>query len=201
MDDSIYDDPAVSRAGTAAFGLYCRCGAYVARHLLDGLVPPDIAVQYGTTEWIQKLLSAGLWETAPGGQFNMPRYFDPDKNKTRAQVLADRAAASARQQKYLEKVRSGRSNQRRVTRRVTNTSGDTSVTPSVTRPYPTPFGGVARAPAREGGAPQAAPQRRADHRTPSEAKEHAQVSPNGHVLPGEPPDAWKQARAKTRGKP
>lgn len=198
MDDSIYDDPAVSRAGTAAFGLYCRCGAYVARHLLDGLVPPDIAAQYGTTEWRERLLSAGLWETAPGGQFYMPRYFQPDKNPTRARVLADRAAAAARQQKWLANSRSGRSNQRRVSRRVTNTSGDTSITPSITPALPPSFQeGSAR-----GAAPNAPPpaSRRADHRTVAEAKEHAQVSPNGHVLEGEPPTGWRKARqAMTRG--
>jgi hypothetical protein len=55
-DDSFYDDPAVARAGTAAMGLYFRCGLYVARHLLDGFVPSEVAAQYGTPEWTRKLV-------------------------------------------------------------------------------------------------------------------------------------------------
>jgi hypothetical protein len=104
MDDSIYDDPAVARAGTAAFGLYSRCGVYVARHLLDGFVPSEVAAQYGTPEWTSRLLAAGLWETVPGG-FHMPRYHDVDKNKTRAQVLAERQAKADRQERWLAKKR------------------------------------------------------------------------------------------------
>ena len=57
-DDTFYDDPAVARAGTAAMGLYYRCGTYVAKHLLDGVVPSEIASQYGTPEWIRKLTDA-----------------------------------------------------------------------------------------------------------------------------------------------
>src|SRR5216117_3032988 len=69
VDDSFYDDPAVSRAGTAAVGLYFRCGLYVARHLLDGHVPTEVATQYGTPEWVTRLTDVGLWETVPGGHY------------------------------------------------------------------------------------------------------------------------------------
>jgi hypothetical protein len=113
MDDSIYDDPAVSRVGTAAFGLYARCGAYVARHLLDGFVPSDIAAQYGTPDWTRKLLDAGLWETAPDG-YHMPRYLVD--NPSREKVEAERKRKSERQQRWLEKQRNPRSKQRRVSR-------------------------------------------------------------------------------------
>jgi hypothetical protein len=124
MDDSLYDDPAVIRAGTAAFGLYARCGDYVARQLLDGYVPSEIAAQWGTPEWTRKLTDAGLWETVPGGYF-MPRYLAD--NWSRDQVLAARKAKSERQQRWLDKQRNGSSKPRRVSRPSTRQSDDTSV--------------------------------------------------------------------------
>src|SRR6202451_3770283 len=101
-DDSFYDDPAVARAGTAAVGLYYRCGVYVARHLLDGFVPSEVAVQYGTPEWVTRLTDAGLWETVSGGHF-MPRYLNEDKNPTRDKVMSERKLKAERQQRWLEK--------------------------------------------------------------------------------------------------
>lgn len=123
MDDSIYDDPAVARAGTAAFGLYSRCGVYVARHLLDGFVPSEVAAQYGTPEWTSRLLAAGLWETVPGGHF-MPRYLvdNPSKEK----VLAERKAKAERQQRWLNNKRSASSGKRRVSRRSSRQSDNAS---------------------------------------------------------------------------
>lgn len=113
-DDTFYDDPAVARAGTAAMGLYYRCGIYVAGHLLDGFVPSEIASQYGTPEWAKRLTDAELWETVPGGHF-MPLYF-AHGNPTRDKVLADRKAKSDRQQRWLENKRNASSSQRRVSR-------------------------------------------------------------------------------------
>jgi hypothetical protein len=125
VDDSFYDDPAVSRAGTAAVGLYFRCGVYVARHLLDGHVPSEVAAQYGTPEWIRRLTDAGLWEAEPGGHY-MPRYLNEDKNPTRAKVLEEREMKQKRQQRWLEKTRNISSEQRRVSRRVDRPSAGTS---------------------------------------------------------------------------
>lgn len=121
MDDSLYDDPAVIRAGTAAFGLYARCGDYVARQLLDGYVPSEVAAQWGTPEWIRKLTDAGLWEPVSGGYY-MPRYLTD--NSSREKVLADRKAKSERQQRWLEKQRNGSSSQRRVSRPSTRPSNN-----------------------------------------------------------------------------
>jgi hypothetical protein len=117
MDDSLYDDPAVIRAGTAAFGLYARCGVYVARQLLDGFVPSELAAQWGTPEWIRKLTEAGLWEIVSGG-FNMPRYLTD--NPSRDKVLAERKMKAERQAKWLEK-------KRRVSRRTTNASSNGAI--------------------------------------------------------------------------
>src|SRR5215471_763346 len=121
MDDSLYDDPAVIRAGTAAFGLYARCGDYVARQLLDGFVPSEIAAQWGTPEWTRKLTDAGLWKTVPGGHY-MPRYLVD--NPSREKVVAERKGKAERQQRWLEKRRSASSGQRRVSRRSSRQSDD-----------------------------------------------------------------------------
>jgi hypothetical protein len=123
-DDNFDDDPAVARAGTAAMGLYYRCGVYVAGHLLDGFVPTEIASQYGTPEWAKKLTDVGLWETVPGGHF-MPLYF-AHGNPTREKVLAERKAKSQRQQRWLEKQRNPSSKQRRVSRPSNRPSSDPS---------------------------------------------------------------------------
>jgi hypothetical protein len=154
MDDSLYDDPAVIRAGTAAFGLYARCGDYVARQLLDGYVPAEVAAQWGTPEWTRKLLDAGLWETVPGG-FHMPRYLNEDKNPSREQVLADRERKAQRQKRWLEKHRSASTGQRRVSRPSTRQSNgpsadgqkDDALPPSLTgRKGPRAANGAAAAP-------------------------------------------------------
>jgi hypothetical protein len=123
MDDSLYDDPAVIRVGTAAFGLYARCGDYVARQLLDGMVPSEVAAQWGSPEWIGKLVDAGLWETVPGGYF-MPRYLVD--NPSRDKVLDDRKRKAERQQRWLERRRNPSSEQRRVSRRSSRQSDDSS---------------------------------------------------------------------------
>jgi hypothetical protein len=123
-DDDFYDDPAVAQAGTAAVGLYYRCGIYVARKLLDGIVPDSTAAQYGTPEWIKRLTDAGLWETVPGGHY-MPLYF-AHGNPTREKVLADRKAKSERQQRWLENKRNASSTKRRVSRPSNRPSSDPS---------------------------------------------------------------------------
>jgi hypothetical protein len=123
VDDCFYDDPAVSRAGTAAVGLYFRCGVYVARHLLDGLVPSEVAAQYGTPEWVTRLTAAGLWETVPGGHY-MPRYLGD--NPSRERVLAERSLKAERQQRWLEKQHNASPGRRRVSRRSSSPSSGAS---------------------------------------------------------------------------
>ena len=149
MDDSIYDDPAVTRAGTAAFGLYARCGVYVARHLLDGIVPSEVAAQYGTPDWRGKLVDAGLWETVPGG-FNMPRYLVD--NPSRDKVLAERKLKSERQQRWLDKKSSRRSGQQRSNRRSSGASEDASIDGQRDDALPTSLTG-SKPRARANGAP------------------------------------------------
>lgn len=154
VDDNFHDDPAVIRAGTAAFGLYVRCGTYVAEHLLDGHVPTEIASHYGTPEWIKKLLDGDLWETDPDGRsFNMPLYF-AHGNPTREKVLADREMKQKRQQRWLEKTRNISSEQRRVSRRVDRPSHDASRDAPRDVPLPPSLkGGKDARPRGGGGAP------------------------------------------------
>jgi hypothetical protein len=100
LDDDWDNDPRVSRAGTAAFGLYARCGMWVARHLTDGFVPSEIATSYGTREWVAKLVDVGLWETVENG-FVMPDYLD--RNPTAATVRKRREQYADRQKRWREK--------------------------------------------------------------------------------------------------
>lgn len=94
LDDDWDNDPRVSRAGTAAFGLYSRCGMWAARHLTDGFVSSELAAAYGTREWAAKLVDAGLWETVEGG-YQMPDYLR--RNPSSEKVRARRALNSRRQ--------------------------------------------------------------------------------------------------------
>jgi hypothetical protein len=133
MDDAFHSDPAVLRAGTAAFGLYARCGDYVAQHLLDGIVPSEIAALYGTREWAEKLTGAGLWEIVDGGYY-MPHYFRHG-NPTADKVLAARKAKAARQQRWLDKQpprRASRSSTRPSKDASQDASADIAPTPSLT---------------------------------------------------------------------
>jgi hypothetical protein len=84
LDDDWDNDPRVVRAGTAAFGLYSRCGMWVARHLTDGFVPAEVATTYGTREWVAKLVDVGLWTTAVDG-YQMADYLtlNPSAKKVR----------------------------------------------------------------------------------------------------------------------
>lgn len=101
MDDGTDTDLRVFKAGTAAFGLYSRCGVWVARSLTDGFVPAEIAVSYGTREWIDKLVASGLWTLEEGG-FGMPDYLGKHENKTADVVRKRRADAAARQARMRE---------------------------------------------------------------------------------------------------
>lgn len=133
MDDGTDTELRVLQAGTAAFGLYARCGVWAARNLSDGFVPEQIAALYGTREWIEKLLASGLWTLEDGG-FGMPDYLEPHGNKTAVVVRKRRADAAARQQK----LREGRkhSNMSRGMSRVTNAGSNAGSHGSLSDPPP-----------------------------------------------------------------
>jgi hypothetical protein len=112
LDDEWENGPMIRRAGVAAFGLYCACGLWVARHLTDGFVPADVAASYGTREWAGKLVDAGLWRVVEGG-YHMPHYLD--RNKSAEQVRRRREADAERKAKWREE-QSRRASRRDSTR-------------------------------------------------------------------------------------
>jgi hypothetical protein len=153
MDDGMDSDLRVVQAGTAAFGLYARCGVWVSRNLTDGFVPAEIAALYGTREWIERLTATGLWRVVEGG-FTMPSYLDD--NPSADKVRKERAMKADRQARWLEKARNPSSNQRRVSRPSNSASKGASrdALEDDAPPLPSPKGeGVGGAPLRRGAPP------------------------------------------------
>lgn len=114
IDDSAHSHPKMIRAGNAALGLWLRCGAYSAQHLLEGVVPAGIARMYGTAPQAAKLVKVGLWhagghdcsrcpQPAPG-DYVIHDFFEGGRNSTRAQVEASRKRAAERQQRVRDKA-------------------------------------------------------------------------------------------------
>lgn len=143
IDDAWDNCGPVARAGNTAFGVYCRCGAWVARNISAGyitepVVPSEVAVAYGSPELARKLVDVGLWEAVDGGWF-MPHYFA--RNETAAQVAGRRKADAERKARWRE-----RQSMRDGTRDKTRESGKShGVTPSGVRPsFTPPKGGRAR---------------------------------------------------------
>lgn len=105
QDDSIHTWPEVFAAGTAAFGLYSRCGAYCADNSTDGHIPAGVAASYGTPEWARKLVEVGLWKVEGSGYWDV--YFLVTKdgaklNATREEALARKEAARERTRRWRE---------------------------------------------------------------------------------------------------
>lgn len=112
IDDGFDTWPETIRAGTAAAGLYCRCGSWISRNETDGFVPSEVAAMYGSPEWVRKLVDVGLWEATESG-YRDTRYFplNPTAEKARKQRrdAADRQArARARKDSHGEQTRESR---------------------------------------------------------------------------------------------
>lgn len=107
IDDSAHSHPKFIRAGNAALGLWLRCGAYSAQHLLEGHVPGFIAKSFGSPAQAQKLIKVGLWHGAEhdctrcpqpaDGDYIIHDFFEGGRNSTRVQVETARQAAADRQ--------------------------------------------------------------------------------------------------------
>jgi len=176
MDDGTDTELRVLQAGTAAFGLYARCGVWAARNLTDGFVPEQIAALYGTREWIEKLVASGLWTLEDGG-FGMPDYLESHGNKTAEVVRKRRADAAARQQK----LREGRKhpNTSRGMSRVTNAGSNAGSHGSLSDPPPK--GGEEGGPALRAGAapPSSTPTRTLTSGRVICATHHQEIPDNG----------------------
>lgn len=117
LDEGWHRWPEVYRAGTAAAGLYARCGSYIADAQTDGFIPAEVARQYGTPEWIGRLVDVGLWRIDEHGFWDT-RYFP--LNATKAEIEERKKKAAARQARYAaRKTRDSR---------FSNASPDASVT-------------------------------------------------------------------------
>lgn len=125
LDEGWHRWPEIDAAGTAAAGLYSRCGSYIADALTDGFIPSARARMYGTTEWITRLVEVGLWSVEEEG-FRDTRYFP--LNATKAEIEERKRKAAKRQREYARKRKPRES-------RVTDASSHASVTlpPSPTK--------------------------------------------------------------------
>lgn len=128
LDEAWHRWPEIAEAGTAAAGLYSRCGSYIADCGTDGIVPAAVARMYGTPEWIARLVEVGLWAVEERG-FRDLRYFP--LNPTVEERDRRKRQAADRQARYYAKK--GKTRQQRNS----DASSDASVTRS---PYPPPSG-------------------------------------------------------------
>lgn len=104
IDDSWDNCGPVARAGNAAFGVYCRSGAWVARNIASGqiaepVIPAEVAVALGSPELAQKLVAVGLWEAVEGGWL-LVHYLD--RNESAVKVQARRKADADRKARWRE---------------------------------------------------------------------------------------------------
>lgn len=109
VDDSAHSHPKWVKAGNAALGLWVRCGSYSAHYLTEGIIPGEIARQYGTAPQAAKLVHAGLWHERghacprcpqPGAdEYVMHDFFEDGRNTTKAQAEASKEAAAERQRR------------------------------------------------------------------------------------------------------
>ncbi len=97
LDDDFADHPKVLEAGNAAVGLFCRCLAYCAKHMTDGLIPAEVANLFGSPRSIEALVTAGLWVQVDGG-YEVHDFLV--YNKSRAQVKEERAKNAERQRRW-----------------------------------------------------------------------------------------------------
>jgi hypothetical protein len=109
VDDGFFSHPKVRKVGNPAAGLFCRLGAYSARHSTDGMIDGITARAMGTGAQLAKLTAVGMLHTAghdcphekcqqpPEGDYFMHDFLD--YNRSREQVTAAREAGRKRQQR------------------------------------------------------------------------------------------------------
>jgi hypothetical protein len=109
VDDGFHSHAKAITAGTAALGLWVRCGSWSAHHLTDGFVPTNVAKEFGTAAQVKSLVASGLWRGVEGGYtFND----FTDYNPTSEHVRTEREAAKERQRKAREAAKAKRDAQR-----------------------------------------------------------------------------------------
>ncbi|MGP5256404.1 hypothetical protein [Glutamicibacter ardleyensis] len=100
-DDKMHSHPKVRNAGLEAIGLWLVSGTYCTDYLTDGAVP-----EWFVTSWPKgkqlaaKLVTAGLWETAPDG-WKFLSWTEYQRTKT--QVIEEKARAAERKKRFKSK--------------------------------------------------------------------------------------------------
>lgn len=157
FDDAFWSHPKVIRAGNEAVGAFVRMVCYCAQYLTDGAVPKSTAREIARPKIIEKLVEVGLLEV-DGDGFRVHGYLE--RNPSRLQVEAERAAKTQRQNRWRE---SRAQEQKLAPFAEKTTSVDASTAPSQdaskdaapsrpvpSRPENTACSLPARAPEREG---------------------------------------------------
>jgi hypothetical protein len=94
VDDTLSFHTKTVEAGNAAMGLWVRAGSWSMQTLSDGFIPDAIADQLGTKAQARALVAAGMWHRRGKGYV----FHEWDQRQpTKAQVHADRAATAERQ--------------------------------------------------------------------------------------------------------
>lgn len=126
VDDTLGSHPKARAAGLAAMGLWVTAGAWSSQHLTEGFVPDWYVNSWPSGQKrAANLVQSGLWIEAEAG-FIFHQW--EERNPSKEQVEAERAAARERQRRHRESKRDAV-----VSHGVTN--GVTNRTP--TRPDPT----------------------------------------------------------------
>jgi len=131
VDDNLHSHEKARGAGLAAMGLWAVSGSYSSAYLTEGWVPRWFVVGWPSgAKLAAKLVAAGLWDESDDGCWLFHQW--DERNPSKEQVEAERAATKERQQKWRDTKRRN-AERNGVTNSVTN--GVTNTAP--TRPDPT----------------------------------------------------------------
>lgn len=111
IDDDFADHPKFVACSDAAVAAWVRALAYSSRFLTDGQVPKAANRLIGTARALRELVSVGLL-VDEGDHWQIHDYVD--HQRTRAEVEAERNAASERSRRYRSRQRHGVTNASRA---------------------------------------------------------------------------------------
>jgi hypothetical protein len=151
VDDGLHSHRKAVRAGVPAMGLWVLAGSWCADHLSDGFIPDYMAARLDPDceQNAARLVDVGLWVTAERGGDKGWQFHDwVEQQPTREQVLAERKANAARQERFRQRANAKRAaaaeaatptRESRQTNTVSNavTDGVTNGPVTPTRPDPT----------------------------------------------------------------
>lgn len=100
VDDTLAFHHKSVAAGNAAMGLWVRAGSWSMQTLSDGYIPDVIAIQLGSKSQAKRLVEVGLWDRLQSG-YGFHEW--EQRQPTKVQVQADRAATAERQRKARER--------------------------------------------------------------------------------------------------